>query len=79
MTDGLLDVAIFPRKGRLDLIRWMLAIWRKGRPGRPPRLLRGKIIAIASSERVPVHADGQIAGRLPVTVRCREGALRVFA
>src|SRR3989454_6188200 len=79
MTDGLLDVAIFPRKGRLDLIRWMIEIWRHGRPGKAPRLLRGKLIAIASKEALPVHADGQIAGRLPVTVRCCEGALRVFA
>lgn len=79
MTDGVLDVAIFPRRGRLDLIRSMIGIWRSGRPGRPPRLLRGKVIEIASSEPLPVHADGQIAGRLPVTVRCCEGALRVFA
>lgn len=79
MTDGLLDVAIFPRKGRFDLIRSMVRIWHSGRPGRPPRLLRGKVIQIASSEPLPIHADGQIAGRLPVTVRCREGALRVFA
>ena len=79
MTDGLLDVAIFPRKGRLQLLGWMARIWHTGRPGKPPRLLRGKVIEIASSEAVPVHADGQIAGRLPVTVRCCEGALRVFA
>lgn len=79
MTDGVLEVAIFPRKGRLDLIRAMVEIWRSGRPGKSPRLLRGKVIEIASSEPDPVHADGQIAGRLPVTVRCREGALRVFA
>jgi len=79
MTDGLLDVAIFPRKGRLDLLRWIAEIWRTGRPGRPPRLSRGKVIEIASTEGLPVHADGQIAGRLPVTVRCCEGALRVFA
>jgi diacylglycerol kinase (ATP) len=79
MTDGLLDVAIFPRKGRLQLFGWMAKIWRSGRPGKPPRVLRGKVIEIASAEAVPVHADGQIAGRLPVTVRCCEGALRVFA
>jgi diacylglycerol kinase (ATP) len=79
MTDGVLEVAIFPRKGRRDLIRSMVEIWRRGRPGRPPRMLRGRIIDIASSQPLPVHADGQIAGRLPVTVRCREGALRVFA
>jgi diacylglycerol kinase (ATP) len=79
MTDGLLDVAIFPRKGRLELLSWMAKIWRTGRPGKPPRLLRGKVIEIASSEALPVHADGQTAGRLPVIARCREGALRVFA
>jgi len=79
MTDGELDVAIFPRKGRLELLGWMAKIWRTGRPGKPPRVLRGKVIEIRSSEAIPVHADGQIAGRLPVTVRCCEGALRVFA
>jgi diacylglycerol kinase (ATP) len=79
MTDGMLEVAIFPRKGRLDLIGWLAKIWHTGRPGRPPRVLRGKVIELASPEAVPVHADGQIAGRLPVTVRCCEGALRVFA
>jgi len=79
MTDGLLDVAIFPRKGRLELFGWMARIWHTGRPGKPPRVLRGKVIEIASPEAVPVHADGQIAGLLPVTVRCCEGALRVFA
>ncbi|TME33142.1 MAG: hypothetical protein E6I66_04045 [Chloroflexi bacterium] len=62
-----------------DMTDSMARIWHTGRPGKPPRLLRGKVIEIASSEAVPVHADGQIAGRLPVTVRCCEGALRVFA
>lgn len=78
MSDGVLEVAIFPRRGRLELYRWMAEIWRTGRPERAPRLLRGKVIEMESSESVPVHADGQIAGRLPVTVRCRPGALRVF-
>jgi YegS/Rv2252/BmrU family lipid kinase len=78
MTDGIFEVAIFPRRGRLELLRWIARIWRTGRPGRAPRLLRGKMIQIDSPEPVPVHADGQIAGRLPVTVRCRPGALRVF-
>ena len=48
-------------------------------PGKTPRVLRGKVIQIASSEAIPVNADGQIAGRLPVTVRCCEAVLRVFA
>ena len=78
MTDGALDVALFPRMGRRDLIRSLVEIWLRGQPGTPPRTQRGKVIEITSSERIPVHADGQIAGQLPVTVRCRAGALRVY-
>jgi diacylglycerol kinase family enzyme len=89
MTDGEFDIAVFPRRSRLDLIRWVAEIWLHGRPGRPPLIQRGKVVELASAEPksvhagaspepVPVHADGQIAGRLPITVRCREGALRVF-
>ena len=79
MTDGLLEVAVFPRLGRLQLLGVVLEIWLRGRPRTPPWIRRGQTVRISSSERMPVHADGQIAGRLPVTVRCRAGALRVFA
>lgn len=79
MTDGQLEIAIYGRMGRWDLIRSMVEIWLRGRPATPPRTQRGKVIDIAGAEPMPVHADGQIAGRLPVTVRCREGALRVYA
>jgi diacylglycerol kinase family enzyme len=78
MTDGELDVAVFPRMGRRDLIRSLVEIWLRGRPGTPPLMHRGRVIEISSAEPMPVHADGQIAGRLPVTVRCRAGALRVY-
>ena len=78
MTDGELDIALFSRMGRRDLIRSLIEIWLRGRPGTPPRLERGKVIQISSGEPMPVHADGQIAGRLPVTVRCCAGALRVY-
>ena len=79
MTDGLLEVAVFPRAGRLRLLRVMAEIAVRGRPRTPPWIRRGKRIDIRSSDPMPVHADGEIAGRLPVTVRCRAGALRVFA
>jgi len=78
MSDGELDVAIFPRMGRRDLLRSLVEIWLRGRPGTPPRLRRGNLIEISSSEPMPVHADGQIAGHLPITVRCRAGALHVY-
>jgi diacylglycerol kinase (ATP) len=79
MTDGLLEVAVFPRMGRRDLVRSLAEIWLRGRPGTAPHVRRGRVIEIRSQWRLPVHADGQIAGRLPITARCRAGALRVFA
>jgi len=79
MTDGLLEVAVFPRMGRRDLVRSLAEIWLRGRPGTAPHIRRGKVIEIRSGSRLPVHADGQIAGSLPITVHCRAGALRVFA
>ena len=79
MTDGILDVAIFPRMGRRALLRSLVEIARRGRPATPPLIARGRVIELSSKDAMPVHADGQIAGRLPVTVRCRAGALRVYA
>jgi YegS/Rv2252/BmrU family lipid kinase len=79
MSDGLLEVAVFPRMGRRDLVRSLAEIWLRGRPGTAPHVRRGKEIEIRSSWPLPVHADGQIAGRLPITARCRAGALRVYA
>ena len=79
MTDGVLEIAVFPRMGRRQLVRSLVELALQGRPGTPPLLKRGRVIEISSSDPLAVHADGQIAGRLPVTVRCRAGALRVFA
>jgi len=79
MYDGLLEVAVFPRTGRFHLLRVLVEIWVRGRPRTPPWIRQGKEIEIRCRERLPVHADGQIAGQLPITVRCRPGALRVYA
>ncbi len=78
MEDGLLDVAVFPRMGRLALLRSLVAIWRmRPLPQRPVRY-RGRDIAIRSDDPLTVHADGQPAGTLPARIRCRAGALKVF-
>lgn len=79
MTDGLLDVAVFPRMGRWALITSFVVVWRGGTLAARPVAYRGARIDIASDDAVAVHADGSLAGGLPATFACRKGALSVFA
>lgn len=79
MTDGLLDVAVFPRIGRWALMASLFAVWRGGKLPVRPVQYRGTRIAIASDDPVAVHADGVLAGGLPAEFVCRRAALSVFA
>jgi diacylglycerol kinase (ATP) len=79
MTDGLLDVAVFPRMGRLALVRAFITAWRGGELPTRPVSYRGARIEIASDDPMSVHADGILAGGLPAEFVCRKGALSVFA
>jgi YegS/Rv2252/BmrU family lipid kinase len=78
MDDGRLDVAAFPRLGRLALIRALFQLWRIRRLPVVPVRYTGREIRIESDEGLSVHADGRIVGSLPVTITCRPAALRMF-
>jgi diacylglycerol kinase (ATP) len=78
MDDGKLDVAAFPRLGRLALIRALFLLWRVRRLPVVPVRYTGSEIRIEADEALSVHADTRPVGTLPVTVRCRPAALRVF-
>jgi len=78
MTDGLLDVAVFPRMGRWTLVRGFITVWRGGKLPQRPIVYRGAEIAISSDDPVAVHADGAFAGGLPAKFRCRKGAVAIF-
>ncbi|HEX9435788.1 MAG TPA: diacylglycerol kinase family protein [Candidatus Limnocylindria bacterium] len=78
MHDGLLEIAIFPRMGRRDLIRSLVRLWREGQHEAPPIVLREREVRIRSDAPLAVHADGAAAGTLPATFRCRAGALAVY-
>jgi diacylglycerol kinase (ATP) len=79
MTDGLLDVAVFPRIGRFALMASLFALWRGGKLPVRPVVYRGPHITIVSDQPVAVHADGVLAGGLPAEFVCRKAALSVFA
>lgn len=78
MYDGLLDVAVFPRMGRLALVVSFLRVWRGGQLPERPVVYRGARIALSADQSVAVHADGMLAGSLPAEFVCRKGALAVF-
>ena len=79
MTDGLLDVVVFPHMGHWSLTRSFITVWRGGTLPTRPVVYRGSHIRVSSDEPVGVHADGAFAGGLPAEFVCRKGALAVFA
>lgn len=78
MHDGLLEVAVFPRMGRIELIRSLVTLWREGHHEQPPTVLREREVRIEASAPIAIHADGRPAGTLPATFRCRAGELAVY-
>jgi diacylglycerol kinase family enzyme len=76
--DGVLDVAVFTRMGRLALLRYLAALALGRAPVTRPAVHRGRAIRVDGLEPLAVHADNVIAGNLPATFRCRHEALAVF-
>lgn len=63
------ELVLFRRAGRLAVLRYAAALFL----GRIPRLngvaiLRARAVTVTSNRTVPVQADGEIAGQLPVTI-----------
>jgi diacylglycerol kinase family enzyme len=78
MSDGSLDVAVFPRVGRWALMGSLFAVWRGGALPVRPVVYRGARITMTADDPVSVHSDGVLAGGLPAEFVCRKGALSVF-
>ncbi len=78
MSDGLLEIAVFPRMGRVALLRSLLRLARGGRFDAPPIVLREPSVRIEADAPLAIQADTRPAGTLPATFRCRRGALRAY-
>lgn len=78
MHDGLLEIAIFPRMGRRELIASLVTLWREGHHQDPPIVIREREVTISAGAPLAIHADGRPAGTLPATFRCRPGELAVY-
>jgi diacylglycerol kinase (ATP) len=80
LDDGLLDVRVFERFSRWELLRhfWSIAA---GRRRYEPRVLthRSSTVRVRSASPLTVRADGEPAGTTPVDIRVLPRALRVIA
>ena len=80
LDDGLLDVRVFERFSRWELVRhfWSIAAGRRRYEPRV-RTLRSATVSLRGASPLRVRADGEEVGTTPVEIRVRPGALRVIA
>ena len=78
MHDGLLEIAVFPRMGRLALLRSLVRLALQGQHETAPIVLRETTARISAEVPLPIQADTRMAGTLPATFRCRAGAFAVY-
>ena len=75
-TDGLLDVAVVARLGRLRLLRFFPTVY-KGDHRANPSVTFHRAAKVTLSGGGPVRADGELLGPMPVTLEAVPGALYV--
>ena len=78
LNDGLLDVVTISDIGKFDLIKSLPMVY-KGTHGKHPKVSMGKAatITVESSERVLVHADGELLGTCPASFWLMPMALNI--
>jgi diacylglycerol kinase (ATP) len=80
LDDPHLHVVLFERGGRGAVLAYLAAMLRGTISRRPDvRILRAERVELIAPEHALVHADGDICGRLPVTLRVAEAPLRIVA
>lgn len=78
MTDGKLDVCIFPKSGPLDLL-WYLQGVLIGGPESLPEVtyLQVPALTVEADEKVALEVDGEYGGETPVTFRLENKGVEV--
>ena len=77
-ADGRLDLIVLGDLGRLELVRWLPAVYR-GRHLKNPKVLArpARRVRIRAVRPLPMHVDGETAPPTPVTLTIAPGALRL--
>lgn len=78
MTDGVLDVCVFPRANLRTLMRCGPELLLRNKvPDSHVRRLETGTVRLTSESRVPFELDGELAGELPVTFSVERNRLRI--
>jgi len=78
--DGLLDVCLFSRPGRMHLFRYAASMFLRLLPQlEDATFLRGKRIELRSTDKVPYQIDGDPAGELPLVITLEKKPLKIIA
>jgi diacylglycerol kinase (ATP) len=79
LSDGLLDVCVFPKVNWFTLLRCgPELLLRQKVPASQVQRLRADSVSLRRSDDTPIEVDGELAGRLPATFRVRARTLRVI-
>ena len=79
MSDGLMDVCIFPKSGPLDLL-WYLQAVLMGGPDTLPEVeyLQVSAFSVEAEEKVALEVDGEYGGETPVQFRLEKKGVEVI-
>ncbi len=79
IDDGVLDLCLFEKGGRLDYVRYFLGVLAGRHQGYPDVTIRRVTGVKIATAGLPIHVDGDFVGFTPVEVRVRPRALEIFA
>jgi hypothetical protein len=79
MQDGLLDIAVYPDFGKIELLGYYAALMDGGYTGDGKiQRYQARKLKIKTSPKLDVMADGVSLGKGTVTIKVRPNALRVI-
>ncbi len=79
LDDGQFEVFAFPGHGFSKTFHYLWQVWRGQHADNPEVIMaRGRRVTVRTAETMPVHTDGDPAGRTPFTCYVEQGALRLL-
>lgn len=79
LDDGVFEVFLFRGHGMARAVRYLWQVWRGSQATNPDIVcVRGRRVVVRTAREMPVHTDGDPAGRTPIACHIEPGALRLL-